>query len=120
MIEFDSHSVKPSSSSSVGTSEFGFIARYAASFVLPKAPPTSMRSNGTFISPSAQMTFCTFDEVLRPQILSTGCLRSWLLDVGSWPIAHSLQLIAKAPSASHCLGIFANLITFEYLAISAR
>src|SRR5262245_32514887 len=70
MIEFDSHSVKPSSSSSVGTSEFGFIARYGASLVLPKAPPTSMRSNGIFISARAQITFCTFDEVLRPQTFS--------------------------------------------------
>src|SRR4051812_29378437 len=29
-----------------------------------------MRSNGSFISASAQITFCTFDEVLRPQIFS--------------------------------------------------
>jgi hypothetical protein len=29
-----------------------------------------MRSNGNFISPSAQRTFCTFDELLRPQIFS--------------------------------------------------
>src|SRR5690349_7982818 len=29
-----------------------------------------MRSNGIFISASAQITFCTLDEVLRPQIFS--------------------------------------------------
>ena len=29
-----------------------------------------MRSNGSFISASAQITFCTLDEVLRPQIFS--------------------------------------------------
>jgi hypothetical protein len=26
-----------------------------------------MRSNGTWISSNAQITFCTFDDVLRPQ-----------------------------------------------------
>jgi hypothetical protein len=29
-----------------------------------------MRSNGICISPSAQITFCTLDEVLRPQTFS--------------------------------------------------
>src|SRR5262245_48748035 len=31
-----------------------------------------MRSNGSFISASAQITFCTLEDVLRPQIFSIG------------------------------------------------
>src|SRR5690606_5666928 len=64
---------KPSSSCRVGTSPFGFMARYSVSRFLPKAPPTSMRSCGRPSSPTAHITFCTLDDVLRPQILSIGC-----------------------------------------------
>src|ERR1700693_1005368 len=68
-MELDSHSGKPSSSSSVGTRECGFSARYAGSLFLPNAPPTSMRVCSSLSSPTAHIAFCTLDEVLRPQIL---------------------------------------------------
>src|SRR5215467_1085489 len=69
-MEFDSHS-RNSSSSSVGTRPFGFIARYAGSRFLPNGPPMSMRSCLSPISPIAHITFCTFDDVVRPQIFMT-------------------------------------------------
>src|SRR5215510_13377488 len=67
-MEFDSHS-RNSSSCSVGTRPFGFIARYAGSLFLPNGPPISMRSCGRPSSPTAHITFCTLTEVFRPQIL---------------------------------------------------
>ena len=41
-VVFDSHSTRPSSTT-VGMRPFGFIARYPASLLRPKAPPTSSR-----------------------------------------------------------------------------
>src|SRR5262249_42008741 len=67
-MEFDSHS-RNSSSCSVGTRPFGFIARYAGSLFLPNGPPISMRLCGRPSSPTAHITFCTLTEVFRPQIL---------------------------------------------------
>ena len=53
----------------VGTSPVGFIARYSGVSVLPNAPPTSIRSNGRFNSPSAHSTFMTLLDVARPQMI---------------------------------------------------
>src|SRR6266446_1846785 len=73
MMVFDSQMIV-SPSSTVGTSPFGFILRYAGSLVLPKLPPASMRSNLMPISSQVHSTFCTFDELARPQIFSIAFL----------------------------------------------
>src|SRR5687768_403069 len=39
-------------------------------------PPASIRSNGSLSSPSAQSTFCAFDDVLRPQTFNMSCVQS--------------------------------------------
>ena len=54
-----------------------------------------MRSNGSFISASAQITFCTFDEVLRPQIFSmrfapNSALHIYSVMAGLVPAIHAL------------------------------
>src|SRR5262249_22768654 len=46
---------------------YGGVGR--GSLFLPKYPPTSMRSCARSSSPTAHITFWTFTEVLRPQIL---------------------------------------------------
>src|SRR5262245_1419395 len=69
MTELDSHNRKPSSSSSVGTRPFGFIARYFGSLFMPNGPPISMRVCSSPSSPTAHIAFCTLDDVLRPHIL---------------------------------------------------
>src|SRR5262245_63816430 len=68
-MELDSHRMNPSSSSSVGTGPFSFLAWWGGSLFLPNAPPMSMRSCGSLSSPTAHITFCTLIEFLRPQIL---------------------------------------------------
>src|SRR5215204_552816 len=53
-----------------GTRPFGLSAKYDGSRLPPKAPPTSVCSCMTAVSPTAHITFCTLDEFLRPQIFS--------------------------------------------------
>src|SRR3954454_8423042 len=59
-----------SPSLTVGTRPLGFNFRYSGSRLPPKGPPTSSRSNGRSSSAQHPSTFCTFDDVERPQILS--------------------------------------------------
>src|SRR5207249_4385328 len=59
-----------SPSLTVGTNPFGLSARYSGSRLPPKVPPTSTRSNGRSSSAQHHSTFCTFDELARPQIFS--------------------------------------------------
>src|SRR5215210_436298 len=66
-MTFDSQRMKPSSSM-VGTTLFGFIARYSG--VKPKAPAMSIRLKGRFNSSEHQTTFCRLLEFARPQIVS--------------------------------------------------
>src|SRR5215207_7960825 len=66
-MTFDSQRTKPSSSM-VGTTLFGFRARYSG--VKPKAPAMSMRLKGRFNSSQHQTTFCRLLEFARPQIVS--------------------------------------------------
>src|SRR5688500_4141816 len=54
----------------VGTKPFGFLSRYALSLLPPNFPPQSTRLNSKSSSPQHQSTFCTFEESVRPQILS--------------------------------------------------
>src|SRR5215472_9869425 len=61
-------------SSTVGTRPFGLIARYSGSRTRPNCKPASTRSNGMLSSAHAHSTFWTFDDVIRPQILSMACL----------------------------------------------
>src|SRR4051812_45726506 len=63
-----SHRVN-ASSCKVGTSPVGFMRRYSGVSVLPKAPPTSIRSNGRSSSPSPHSTFITLLDVARPQTI---------------------------------------------------
>src|SRR5215831_18369158 len=65
-----------SSSLTVGTKPFGFSARYSGSWLPPKGPPISTRSYSIPSSAQHQSTFCTLDEVVRPQIFSIPALRS--------------------------------------------
>src|ERR1051326_9324419 len=65
----DSQTVR-SSSCKVGTRPLGLSARYAGCLLPPNLPPTSTRSCFSPSSPTAHITFCTFEEVLRPQIFS--------------------------------------------------
>src|SRR6185436_18643326 len=71
----DSHSTKPSSSS-VGTSEFGFIFRYSGVLVTPNCMPASVRSYLRPSSSAAQSAFFTLTELTRPQIFSIGTSES--------------------------------------------
>ena len=64
-MALDSHSTKPSSSM-VGTSPLGFIARYSGMSVPPKAPPTSARPYARSSSAQHHRTFCTLEEFERP------------------------------------------------------
>src|SRR5437588_7449025 len=59
-----------SPSLTVGTSPFGLSLRYSGSRLPPNGPPRSTRSNGMSSSAQHHSTFCTFDEVVRPQIFS--------------------------------------------------
>src|SRR4029077_8836773 len=68
-IVFDSQKTRPSSLI-VGTRPFGFIARYSGSRLPPNGPPRSTRSYSMPSSAQHQSTFCTLDEVVRPQIFS--------------------------------------------------
>src|SRR5213078_4749524 len=61
-------------SSTVGTRPLGLRARYSGSRLRPNCRPASIRSKGIFISAHAHITFWTFDDVFRPQILSMACL----------------------------------------------
>src|SRR6185369_9060696 len=64
-------SPSPSTSSIVGTSEFGLSARYAGVCTMPKSRPASMRSNASPSSCAHQTTLRTLIELMRPQIFST-------------------------------------------------
>src|SRR5467141_4609858 len=66
---FDSQSIRPSSLI-VGTRPLGFIVRYSGSRLPPKGPPRSTRSYSMPSSAQHHNTFCTLDEVVRPQIFS--------------------------------------------------
>src|SRR5215475_5553446 len=54
----------------VGTRPLGFIARYSGSRLPTKGPPRSTRSYSMPSSAQHHSTFCTLDEVVRPQIFS--------------------------------------------------
>src|SRR5579864_282372 len=59
-----------SPSITVGTRPFGLSFRYSGSRLPPKGPPWSTRSNGRSSSAQHHSTFCTLDELARPQIFS--------------------------------------------------
>src|SRR5438477_7793864 len=59
-----------SPSLSVGTRPFGLSRRYSGSRLPPNGPPRSSRSNGRSNSAQHHSTFCTLDELARPQIFS--------------------------------------------------
>src|ERR1700752_2451734 len=59
-----------SPSLTVGTKPFGFMARYSESWLPPNGPPRSTRSYSIPSSAQHHNTFCTLDEVVRPQIFS--------------------------------------------------
>src|SRR5262245_49375850 len=65
----DSHSTN-GPSSMVGTSPFGFNARYCGVLTTPKLPPASRRWYCWPSSSQHHSTFCTLTELFRPQILS--------------------------------------------------
>src|SRR5581483_7832809 len=69
MIEFDSHMTR-SPSITVGTRPFGLRRRYSGSWLPPNGPPQSVRSYSMPSSAQVHSTFCTLDEVVRPQIFS--------------------------------------------------
>src|ERR1700722_6640488 len=54
----------------VGTSPLGLSFRYSGSRLPPNGPPWSTRSWAMFSSAQVHNTFCTFDDVVRPQIFS--------------------------------------------------
>src|SRR5205823_4391681 len=64
-----SHMIR-SPSLTVGTSPFGFSFKYSGSLLPPNGPPISTRSNGRSSSAQHHSTFCTFEDVDRPQIFS--------------------------------------------------
>src|SRR5215831_7863969 len=68
-IVFDSQRTKPLSLI-VGTRPLGFIARYSRSRLPPNGPPRSTRSYSMPSSAQHQSTFCTLDDVVRPQIFN--------------------------------------------------
>src|SRR5687768_18444014 len=57
-----------------------------------------MRSNGSLSSPSAQSTFCTFDDVLRPQTFNMSCVQSIEAARG---LAIELFLLLRAGALGH-------------------
>src|SRR4051812_38753768 len=59
-----------SPSLTVGTRPLGLSRRYSASRLPPNGPPTSSRSYSRPSSAQVHSTFCTLDEVVRPQIFS--------------------------------------------------
>ncbi len=59
-----------SPSITVGTSPLGLILRYSGSRLPPNGPPQSTRSYSIPSSAQHHNTFCTLDEVVRPQIFS--------------------------------------------------
>src|SRR5215208_956541 len=59
-----------SPSLTVGTSPLGLRLRYSGSRLPPNGPPISRRSNGMSSSAQHHNTFCTLDELARPQIFS--------------------------------------------------
>src|SRR5207302_10260427 len=59
-----------SPSLTVGTRPFGLSRRYSGSRLPPNGPPRSSRSNGRSNSAQHHSTFCTLDELARPQIFS--------------------------------------------------
>src|SRR5918992_1014863 len=73
-MTFDSQRTKPSSSM-VGTTLLGFMARYSG--VKPKAPAMSMRLKGRSSSAQHHTTFCRLLEFVRPQIVSMAASPLW-------------------------------------------
>src|ERR1700761_8716729 len=71
MIEFDSHSTKPSSLMT-GTIALGLSARNSAVSVDRKPDPQSSCSNGRFSSAQVQSTLRTLIELTLPRICSMG------------------------------------------------
>src|SRR6202035_5877179 len=59
-----------SPSLTVGTRPLGLSWRYSGSRLPPNGPPRSTRSNGRSSSAQHHSTFCTLDELARPQIFS--------------------------------------------------
>ena len=75
-MECDSHRTKPSSSM-VGTSPVGFMARYCWVLLTPNWRPASMRSYFRPSSSAAQSAFFTLTELMRPQIFSIQNPTAW-------------------------------------------
>src|SRR6266446_4228180 len=63
-----------SPSLTVGTRPLGLSWRYSGSRLPPNGPPRSIRSNGRSNSAQHHSTFCTLDELARPQIFSIAIL----------------------------------------------
>src|SRR5215813_5408192 len=77
-------------SSMVGTSPFGFNARYCGVLTTPKLPPASRRWYCWPSSSQHQSTFCTLTELFRPQILSiASSSRSWRASAHRYAGPHS-------------------------------
>src|SRR5438132_2037416 len=88
-----------SPSLTVGTRPFGLSWRYSGSRLPPNGPPRSARSNGMSSSAQHHSTFCTFDEVERPQIFSMTDLPR--CDGGMEPEI-SGECNRNGPGAIHC------------------
>src|ERR1700730_2138853 len=73
-----------SPSLTVGTRPFGFSARYSGSLLPPKGPPKSTRSYSSPSSAQHHSTFCTLDDVVRPQIFS---IRASPIGFGLWSLS---------------------------------
>src|SRR5215204_6231434 len=86
-----------SPSLTVGTSPFGFMLRYSGSRLPPNGPPTSARSNSMPSSAQHHSTFCTFDEVERPQIFSIVAAPSGRVRYGA-SVGPMAQLSSAQPS----------------------
>src|SRR5580765_8574530 len=91
-----------SPSITVGTRPLGLSLKYSGSRLPPNGPPQSVRSNSMPSSAQHHSTFCTFDEVGRPQIFSIFAA----LRIGS-PIgaADSRECNGHAPKRAILLGL---------------
>src|SRR5580704_11646218 len=89
----------------VGTLPFGFIARYSGSRLPPNGPPRSTRSYSMPSSAQHHSTFCTLDEVVRPQIFSIEAppsdLRLWSLRI----LLSATPLARRRVGSLHGIGI---------------
>src|SRR5579875_930788 len=74
-MAWDSHTTVPPSAMT-GTRPWGFMARKVGASSPPNAPPAGMCSWARPSSPTSHITFCTLNELRRPQILSIAGLAS--------------------------------------------